>query len=191
MIRRCSNPKDRAYPDYGGRGIKVCPQWGSSFEAFLMDIGPIPDGLTIDRIDVNGNYEPGNCRLATITVQARNKRNNVLITYNGVTRCLPEWAERLGIEYSTARARHRRGCSPSEILSTAKLRRRDIEQMKGRPTGARGEKNVSAKLTAALVREVRTRHATGTAQVVIAKQIGVTQGTVSKIIRRVIWSHVE
>lgn len=190
MKTRCTNPNDRSWQWYGARGIKVCDRWQDSFEAFFADIGPIPDGMSIDRIDVNGNYEPGNCRLANSTAQARNRRDNALITYDGLTLCLSEWAERTGLTYSTLRARHRRGASPADILSTGRLTRRDLHEMKGRPTGNRGERNVSAKLTEALVREVFRMSAAGDVQTIIAKKLGVTQATVSKILRRAIWKHV-
>lgn len=75
MIQRCENPKNKAYKYYGGRGITVCKDWRESFGAFLSNIGPKPlPGLSIDRIDVNGNYEPGNCQWATPQQQANNKR---------------------------------------------------------------------------------------------------------------------
>lgn len=73
MIQRTTNPRNPAWPDYGGRGITVCDRW-RSFEAFLEDMGERPAGLTLDRIDVNGDYEPGNCRWATWTEQRLNQR---------------------------------------------------------------------------------------------------------------------
>jgi hypothetical protein len=110
MIQRCTNPADLNYHNYGGRGITVCDRWRESFEAFKSDMGPRPSQRhTIDRIDVNGNYEPSNCRWATATEQARNTRSNRRITVGDVTLCVAEWAERSGIPIETVHARLYRG----------------------------------------------------------------------------------
>lgn len=74
MKGRCYTPTDAKFQHYGGRGITVCERWLNSFENFLSDMGERPPGLTLDRIDTNGNYEPGNCRWATPLVQSRNRR---------------------------------------------------------------------------------------------------------------------
>mgnify|MGYP003440197233 CR=1 FL=1 len=79
MVHRCTSPKNSAYQNYGGRGITVCAEWLDNFQAFLADMeASWEHGLTLDRKDVNGNYEPGNCRWATSTEQARNRSNNKL-----------------------------------------------------------------------------------------------------------------
>ncbi len=74
MIQRCTNPKNHAYARYGGRGITVCDRWLAGFDAFLADMGPRPEGHSLDRVDVNGNYEPRNCRWATLSEQNANVR---------------------------------------------------------------------------------------------------------------------
>lgn len=75
IIKRCENENCRAYPYYGGRGITICDRWRNDFTAFVNDMGAKPEGTSIDRIDVNGNYEPGNCRWADKFTQSRNRRN--------------------------------------------------------------------------------------------------------------------
>lgn len=97
MISRCCCSTNSRYSDYGGRGINVCDRWRESFEAFLEDMGECPYGLTIERIDNNGNYSPENCRWATRKEQGRNKRTSRFLTYNGKTMTLIEWSEETNI----------------------------------------------------------------------------------------------
>ena len=106
MKTRCNNPNSPHYKYYGGRGITVCEEWQhvDKFREWAYNNGYKP-GLTIDRIDVNGNYEPSNCRWVTMQEQSYNRTDNHLITYKGETKCLVEWANQLGIPYDTLRVR--------------------------------------------------------------------------------------
>lgn len=99
MLARCRNAATISFPHYGARGITVCERWTNSFVAFLQDMGPKPSPAhSIDRINSDGNYEPGNCRWAPPEVQARNKRGVRLVTFRGETICLADWAARVGIK---------------------------------------------------------------------------------------------
>lgn len=98
IIQRCTNPKNENYATYGGRGISVCAEWRASYEAFLADVGRRPSAEhSIDRIDNDRGYEPGNVRWATSGVQARNTRSTRLITAFGKTQCLSDWATEIGV----------------------------------------------------------------------------------------------
>lgn len=118
---RCYNKKRAAYSNYGGRGITVCPEWLNDFQAFYdwaMANG-WEKGLTIDRIDNNGNYTPENCRWATRKLQARNQRSNSHIEYNGRTKILIEWCEELNLHYDTVRVRiGKLGWTPEKAFET-------------------------------------------------------------------------
>jgi hypothetical protein len=117
---RCNNPNVNGYANYGGRGIRVCDRWRESFEAFMADMGECPSSRhSIDRIDVNGHYEPSNCRWATSREQSRNTRVNCHIAANGQTRLLVEWSEVSGLSVSLIWARiNRLGWSPDRAVST-------------------------------------------------------------------------
>lgn len=118
MRQRCVNPKSRSYPYYGGRGIRVCDRW-NSFEAFLEDMGEMPDGMSLDRINVDGNYEPDNCRWATRTEQMNNRRNNRMVEFEGERLTLADWARRIGVKYHTLMARLDSGMSVERAFSTS------------------------------------------------------------------------
>lgn len=118
MIERCTNPRASDFPSYGGRGIAVCDRWRHDFSAFLADLGERPAGMSLDRIDVNGNYETGNVRWATTEGQARNTRKSVVITHAGRTQNLIEWARETGINRGTIRLRLRAGWSVEKALTT-------------------------------------------------------------------------
>lgn len=117
MLTRCNNPADANRHNYGGRGIRVCDRWRTDFAAFLADMGERPsDDHSIDRIDVNGNYEPGNCRWATPTEQANNTRTNRLITIDGTTHTMAEWARLMGVRDCVPMNRIRRGWSEQDAV---------------------------------------------------------------------------
>lgn len=118
MRRRCNDPKDGRWKDYGGRGISVCKEWNEDFVIFLADMGYPPKGTTLDRYpNKDGNYEPGNCRWATPKQQQNNMRSNRLLFYKGQIHSVSEWAEIVGINKSTINKRiTRSGWSISRAL---------------------------------------------------------------------------
>lgn len=115
MLRRCNDPKQPGYKNYGGKGIKVCEEW-KVFSNFLADMGEREIGKTLDRIDGNGNYEKGNCRWFDMKEQANNRSNNHHLTHNGETHTVSQWAEKLNISDGTIRARLFRGFSTEDAL---------------------------------------------------------------------------
>lgn len=103
MLQRCHNPHFRFYSLYGGRGISVCSEWREDFMAFKKwaDDNGYSAELTIDRIDVNGDYEPSNCRWVTHQEQMLNTRRNRILTHDGKSMCISEWAKETGIRRET------------------------------------------------------------------------------------------
>lgn len=120
MRQRCLNSSLAAWKDYGGRGIRICQRWLDSFEDFVDDMGERPIGCSIDRIDVNGGYEPGNCRWATRKQQAQNKRNTVNFDWNGEQLCLCEICRRENVCYEIVRASVRKGIPLKEAVLKTK-----------------------------------------------------------------------
>lgn len=117
--QRCTNPKSASYASYGGRGITLCPRW-ATFEAFLADMGlrPSPDH-SIDRINNELGYSPENCRWATPREQSRNRRSNNIITIDGVSKTVTDWAKEYGLNPVTVFGRiHRAGMNPLQALTT-------------------------------------------------------------------------
>ena len=121
MKDRCLNPNNKHYASYGGRNITICDRW-LDFNNFLTDMGePVegPERISLDRIDNDGNYEPGNCRWANQKTQNNNKRNSKFYTHEGQTHTLPEWAEIKGVSYGQLRQRiYQRGWSFEEAITT-------------------------------------------------------------------------
>lgn len=118
MRERCEDEKCPAFLDYGGRGIRVCERW-QDFALFFADVGPRPSPRhSLDRIDNDRGYEPGNVRWATAKEQQRNRRNNAVLTYAGRTACLAEWAESTRLPAYLIRRRIVRGMSAADALTT-------------------------------------------------------------------------
>lgn len=120
MKHRCNCTSYDNYKYYGARGIKVCEEWANSFQTFYewSIANGYTEELTLDRIDVNGNYEPNNCRWATRKEQMNNTRFNHFATLNGCTKSLAEWAEIYGIKPATIRKRFQRGWSVEKAITT-------------------------------------------------------------------------
>lgn len=110
MKQRCTNPNKKDWADYGGRGISVCPEWFNDFGRFLADVGFRPSSNhSLERKDNNGNYEPGNVKWATAQEQARNRRSPlVMVSHEGETMCVADWAKRLGVSPFTLYSRVKR-----------------------------------------------------------------------------------
>lgn len=120
MKNRCYNPQNKFYKDYGGRGISVCDEWSGkdghkNFQKWALENG-WKEGCSIDRIDVNGDYEPSNCRWATPKEQANNRRNNCPVTIHGVTKNATEWAEEIGISQRSFISRIKCGWDEDRLL---------------------------------------------------------------------------
>ncbi|MBU4609152.1 hypothetical protein IMZ29_00855 [Achromobacter sp. GG226] len=122
MKGRCDRASDDAFDNYGGRGISYDKSW-SSFEAFLADMGDAPDGMSLDRIDVNGNYEKANCRWATRIQQQNNMRTNRHVEHDGRRLTIAEWARETGLAPHVIRKRLNKGWSVEAALLTPKSER--------------------------------------------------------------------
>ncbi len=117
MLGRCLNVNNHKFAHYGGRGIKVCDRWRNSFADFYADMGPRPDRCSLDRIDVNGDYTPENCRWATPQQQAQNTRSNINLTHCGETKCLTQWAREHEVPVLTAYSRLQRGLPFEKVFA--------------------------------------------------------------------------
>lgn len=123
MIDRCENPRNRSFKDYGQRGIKVCQRWkmgtehASGFECFLADMGPRPQGMTIERVQGNAGYEPGNCIWLPKGDQSKNRRGVRLVRIGDRIKTIPDWCKETGIDYWTAYRRVSRGWPPDKAVT--------------------------------------------------------------------------
>lgn len=169
MIARCKYPHQDSYKHYGGRGIRVCERW-LSFDCFFADMGMPGDKETLDRIDSNGHYEPGNCRWVDFKTQANNTRRNRRITIGGVTKTLEQWAEHGAINSRTIRNRLEAGWSVARAVSAE-------------PTPNFGRRPKSAKLSDDEVRLARRRYARGgVTKKLLAREFGVSSRSMAALV---------
>lgn len=124
MKRRCRNKKNKAFDNYGGRGIRVCERW-LNFEFFLSDVGERPSpNHSIDSINNDGNYEPGNVRWSTQKEQCRNKRNNIVVEWQGEKKTLTEWSQILGLNCFTLFSRFKKGMTTEQLFRQSDPKKR-------------------------------------------------------------------
>lgn len=142
MMRRCYISTDSSFKHYGSRGIQVCERW-YDWRNFLADMGERPDGFSLDRIDVDRPYQPGNCRWADAKTQNRNTRRNVTVTVGGEQVLACDAAVMLGVSKSTISRRGRAG-APLAERRILKLSRVQVEQIKGRLSGGEGCARIAA-----------------------------------------------
>lgn len=182
MLQRVKSLIPKVRRRYLDRGIKVCQRW-QSFANFMADMGPRPSPQhSIDRINNDGDYEPGNCRWATLLEQQRNRSSNRLIEMNGEALPVTVWAERSGVPMQTAHARLRRGWQPTLAL-TAPVSAVNCSRNAG-------AKNRNAKLTEHDVRSIRSRYANGDSAAELSVAFGVTRASVVAIVSRRTWKSV-
>lgn len=168
MKDRCSNPKAIYYFNYGGRGIKVCQQWLTDFEAFAEHVGPKPSRAhSIDRIDNNKGYEPGNVKWATKLEQVHNQRSNINITISGETKCLAEWAREHDMSITTLWSRiFKLGWDGARAIQTP----------------VKGRRFTLAKVTPRTIRRIRRLSAGGMDSKAIGKKLGVSHSIAWNIV---------
>lgn len=148
MIRRCTDPKNARYADYGARGIGVCESWRSDFWAFADYVGPKPSPAhTLDRIDNGGNYEPGNCRWASPDEQANNKRSTQVVRFKGDRVSVAKLLKSFGLRRPTGSA----GLTPAEVVAKAYVSRQWWAKQQ------RGERADWSRITPKLLSEVAKR----------------------------------
>lgn len=187
LRQRCFNPNSLAFHNYGGRGITLCEEWKNSAESFCewaLENG-YQSGLSIDRIDVDGNYEPNNCRFVDRSVQNNNRRDNIYVNYENERITIKQLADRTGVEYRVLLSRYNR--NPS-------IKVEDLIKESGYYTvinKTRGSRHYKATLTENQVREIKILLARKMmSQVEISKQFGVSTGIVNCIAKNRSWKHV-
>lgn len=121
--QRCFNPNTEHYARYGGRGITMCDAWANSYAAFLADVGEKPKGMTLERINNDGNYELTNVRWSSRKEQANNRTTNVFVTHEGKTMTLAQWAEHLGYKYGLIGSRWKKGVRGDALFAPPRWNR--------------------------------------------------------------------
>ncbi len=179
MKMRCGLRKPQYFARYRDRGITVCERWANSYAAFEADMGLKPPGLSLDRINNDGNYEPGNCRWATNKQQSHNSTNPVFITHNGETLCVREWERRLGLGKSVIAQRLLHGDSTPERIF--------------RPKDINGVFSMGSKCATSKLKEDDVMHILkcDDSAGVLSEKYGVSQSAIYHIRARRNWRHVQ
>lgn len=174
MRQRCHYKGDIGFHRYGGRGIKVCDRWMNSFENFYADMGPRPEGMSLERIDNDGDYEPGNCTWVTTPEQGANQRTNRYLEHDGERLTVMQWSRRTGLSKHVICSRLKKGWSVEKTLTT--------------PLHATRKQQLNAsKLTAEQVLAIRASTASA---VELSEQYKVTVHNIYAILRRKSWRHL-
>lgn len=179
MIGRCNPANSDQYPAYAGSGISVCDRWAKSFESFLADMGPRPDGCTIDRIDPSKNYEPNNCRWATTREQALNRRNVIFTSVRGEDLCLHDISKKYGIPSTTINRRYSQGLRGEDLICP---RNRNVHRV--------GTMVAGSKLTESDVMRIKQAMECGSRNADLAREFGVSRSVISEIRHGKAWGHV-
>ena len=191
--QRCYNPNCRDFKFYGGRGIKICDRWLESFDNFLADMGLRPEGLTLERLDVDGDYSKENCVWATRREQVGNRRGTLKLTVGGETKTLNEWATITGINYATLKARKQRlgysdeDCLGKSVKFGARLPDKEYKARKVKNTSKipRGFDSRLTRFTKAEVLEIqRDYDAGGQTFSSMSRRYGGTVSLLSKICQK-------
>ncbi len=173
MRHRCFSVIAGSFPRYGGRGITVCERWAKSFDNFLSDMGLPAEGMQIDRIDNDGNYEPKNCRWVTPSQNARNRSSNRDIEYLGEVKTIAGWSESTGLSKTVIRERLCAGWPIDDTLTTPARQKAKSGEGDRREIAAGQRKRARQEARAKLVAEVSARRAEGQPFAQIARELGI------------------
>lgn len=186
--QRCYNPKCRDYKYYGALGIKICDRWLQSFTNFVEDMGLRPEGTSLDRVDVYGDYSPDNCVWSTRKEQMANQRRTITLTRNGETKTLPEWSKITGISYWTLKARKQiLGYTDEQCLSKSVacgIPLPDKEYPVRVYRGVKGLENAVTKFNVEQIKEIREAYCKVRSFSALAKKYGTSAPTIRKVVKK-------